>query len=198
MNNNRTDNLQGNLYCPNCGSLVENQTANKKRKAVMFMLGLLCGLILSVVIIAVIMPSDGQKAVTTDDLKSNQLVCNIGDTLNSNGLKITFQKAEDWDSDNMLITAKDGYKFIRAYFIVENTNSSDYSMGGLDFKCYADDVKMATSIYGDNKLDFYTTISSGRKLEGYIYFEVPVNAEKIEIEYETDRWTDEKAIFKVK
>ena len=34
-------------------------------------------------------------------------------------------------------------------------------------------------------------------MSGYMYFEVPKDAEKIEVEYETDYWTSNKAIFVV-
>lgn len=138
--------------------------------------------------------SDGTLSEAVED----SLYLSIGETLNANGLKITCQKAEDWNSGNIFIMPNDGYKFIRVYFVMENTNSLDYVMGGLDFECYADNSKMKMSIYGDNEIDLYSTISSGRKLEGYIYFEVPKNAEEIEIEYETNFWTDKKAYFKVK
>lgn len=123
---------------------------------------------------------------------------NVGETLNANGLKITYIKVEDWESGNMFIKPDNGYKFIRAYFVMENTTSRDYIMGGYDFECYADNAKMDYSIYGDKQIDLFATVSSGRKLEGYVYFEVPINAQTIEIEYETNFWTDKKAIFKVK
>ena len=134
----------------------------------------------------------------TSETSNDNLYVGIGETLNANGLKITCQRIEDWNSNNMFIKADDGYKFIRAYFVMENTNDNDYILGGLDFECYADDSKMEMSYYGDNAIELYSTISSGRKLEGYIYFEVPKNANEIEIEYETNFWTDKKAYFRVK
>ena len=122
---------------------------------------------------------------------------NIGDTLDANGLKITLNEISDWNSDNMFIQPKDGYKYIRAYFIMKNTNKTDRLLGSYDFSCYADDAKMESSYYGDDTLSF-GNISSGKNIQGYVYFEVPKNAQKIEIEYETNWWTDGKAYFKVK
>lgn len=66
---------------------------------------------------------------------------NIGDTLDANGLKITLNEISDWNSDNMFIQPKDGYKYIRAYFIMKNTNKTDRLLGSYDFSCYADDAK---------------------------------------------------------
>ena len=121
----------------------------------------------------------------------------IGSTLSAKGLNITLQKVEDWNSDNMFINPKDGFKFIRAYFVLENTNSSSRYLGSYDFTCYADNAKADMSIFGDDTLDLGAEVSSGRILQGYIYYEVPVNAQSIEIEYDSDWWGN-KAVFKVR
>ena len=43
-----------------------------------------------------------------------------------------------------------------------------------------------------------TTDYSGRKATGSVYFEVPQNANSIDVEYETNYWSGNKAIFVVK
>lgn len=139
-------------------------------------------------------PTDGASRITTDE---ETIRLNIGETLNANGLQITLDEVSDWNSDNMFVSPKDGYKFIRAYFIMKNTNKTDRYLGSFDFTCYADDSKMEKSYYGEDTLNF-GNVSSGRNIQGYIYFEVPKNAQKIEIEYETNWWTDKKAYFKIK
>lgn len=121
----------------------------------------------------------------------------VGETLKADDLRITYQSAEVWESDNEFIRPDDGNVFIRLYFDIENVGSSDEITGAYDFDCYADGVKMDESFYGDNMLQAFTTISSSRKISGYVYFEVPADAQNIEVEYETDFWSDEKAIFKV-
>ena len=139
-----------------------------------------------------------EAAASRIESQDNEMkMLNVGDTLDANGLKITFQEVSDWKSDNMFIQPKVGYKYIRAYFIMKNTNDTDRLVGSYDFTCYADNAKMESVYYGDDTLDF-GTISSGRNLQGYVYFEVPENAQSIEIEYETSWWTDKKAYFKIK
>ena len=98
----------------------------------------------------------------------------------------------------MFVTPKDGYKFIRVYFTMQNTNSSTKYLGSFDFDCYADSTKMEMSIFGDDMLPLGTDISAGRSVQGYIYYEVPVNSKSIEIEYGSDWWGKNKAIFVVK
>lgn len=121
---------------------------------------------------------------------------NIGETLVADGLEITLDEASD-RSGNKFTKPKDGYKFIRAYFIIKNNNTADRYINPYDFTCCADDSKMEKSYYGEDTLNF-GNVSSGRNIQGYIYFEVPKNAQKIEIEYETNWWTDKKAYFKIK
>ena len=48
--------------------------------------------------------SDGTLSEAVED----SLYLSIGETLNANGLKITWQKAEDWNSGNMFIMPKEG------------------------------------------------------------------------------------------
>ncbi len=120
----------------------------------------------------------------------------VGDVLNANGMKITYVKAEKWISDNQFLQPDDGYCYIRLYLSVENTSSSDRYISSFDFTCYADGKKEESKYFGDDALEG-GTLSAGRKDEGYIYFMVPENAAKIEVEYETNYWADKKAIFKV-
>lgn len=88
-------------------------------------------------------PTDGASRITTDE---ETIRLNIGETLNANGLQITLDEVSDWNSDNMFVSPKDGYKFIRAYFIMKNTNKTDRYLGSFDFTCYADDSKMEKAI----------------------------------------------------
>ena len=143
-----------------------------------------------------IVSEENASRVVIDENKNKNL--KVGDTLDANGLKITLNEAADLNGNHSRYSQpKNGYKYIRVYFIIKNTNSSDRYLSSYDFTCYADDAKMEEYIWGDNTLES-GKISNGRNIQGYVYFEVPKNAQKIEIEYETDWWTDEKACFKVK
>ncbi len=120
----------------------------------------------------------------------------VGDVLEANGLKLTFKKYEEWEQDNKFVGATQGKKIIRAYFIIENTSGSDKSVGSWDFACYADDFTADEYIYADDILE-HTSLSVGDKLEGYVYFEVPSTAEDMIIEYKSNYWIGDRAIFKV-
>lgn len=138
--------------------------------------------------------SQAESAVSQEE---DSRIYRVGDTLDTGTLKITLQSVGDYTSDNMFIQPEEGNKFIAAYFVLENTGKTDNFTGGVDFSCYADDAVMDNAYISDKSLSS-GSISPGRKTEGYVYYEVPVNAQKIEIEYETSWWKNEKAIFIVK
>ena len=139
------------------------------------------------------------KAESKEEVKEEapNNVYKVGETLDTGKVKITFQSAEDYTSDNMFIEPDEGNKYIRAYFVVENTGNTDTLVSSFDFDCYADDSAADTPLLTDKMLSS-TTLSPGRKAEGYVYYEIPQNAQKIEIEYETSYWTQKMAIFVVK
>lgn len=118
----------------------------------------------------------------------------VGETLNVNELKITYDSVEKWTSDNQFIQPAEGKQFIRLHFSIANNTNSDQYIGSYDFECYADGEKCELSYMGDDTLSF-DSISSGRKISGYVYFEVPVDASEIEVEYETSIWSNKKAYF---
>ena len=90
---------------------------------------------------------------------------------------------------------KDGYKIIRAYFVIENIGSVDYSSGSAYFNCYVDGAAVNAYYYSDEAMASIQTISAGRRIEGYVYFEVPTNASEIEIEFEPNVLSSKKIVF---
>lgn len=120
----------------------------------------------------------------------------VGETLTTNTLKITYKSSAD-DKGAQYFPAASGNKIIKLTFEIENISSTDQIVSVYDFKCYSDDVASSAYYYGDNGLST-TTLSSGRKATGNVYFEVPQSANSIDVEYETNYWSGNKAIFVVK
>lgn len=141
--------------------------------------------------------SDLQETDASKDNKSEKTEVKVGETLNVNGMKIAYDSAEEWTSNNQFIQPKEGNRYIRLHFTVINDTKSDQYIGSTDFECYADGSKCDVLYTGDDTLSF-DSISSGRKISGYVYYEVPAKASEIEVEYETSFWTDKKAYFIVK
>lgn len=120
----------------------------------------------------------------------------MGETLTTNTLKITYKSSAD-DKGAQYFPAASGNKIIKLTFEIENISSTDQIVSVYDFTCYSDDVASSAYYYGDNGLST-TTLSSGRKATENVYFEVPQNANSIDVEYETNYWSGNKAIFVVK
>lgn len=128
-----------------------------------------------------------------EEEKSN--VFHVGDIVETKDLQITFVSAGKYESDNMFLQPNDGYEYWEFEFKFENISKSDQSVSSMmDWECYADNSKVDQSwIGGDNGLD--ATLSSGRTTQGAVYFEVPVDAETIELEYDINFWKDDKIVF---
>lgn len=138
--------------------------------------------------------SDNSK--TTTQKADEPVKVKVGETLTTNTLKITYKSSAD-DMGAEYFPAASGNKIIKLTFEIENISSTDQIVSVYDFKCYSDDVASSAYYYGDNGLST-TTLSSGRKATGNVYFEVPQNANSIDVEYETNYWSGNKAIFVVK
>lgn len=138
--------------------------------------------------------SDNSK--TTTQKADEPVKVKVGETLTTNTLKITYKSSAD-DKGAEYFPAASGNKIIKLTFEIENISSADQIVSVYDFKCYSDDVASSAYYYGDNGLST-TTLSSGRKATGNVYFEVPQNANSIDVEYETNYWSGNKAIFVVK
>ena len=127
---------------------------------------------------------DDTKKTTVEEEKRS---FKVGEVLETQGLKITF------DSNNLNFTnysqyasVKDGHKIVEFKFTAENISERDRSFNYYDFNCYADDQKMQQFYSVDNSgLDSGGTISSGKKSSVPVYCEVPTNASKITVEYQS-------------
>ncbi len=120
----------------------------------------------------------------------------VGDIIETNKLRISYLDAQDYVSDNMFLEPKEGNKYIYIELEVENLSDSDQSISFYSFECYADG-KHCEAFYGrDDALS--ATLSAGRKAKGTVAFEVPIDAENIEIEFEDNVWTSSKIIFAYK
>lgn len=123
-------------------------------------------------------------------------VFNVGDVVELDRIKISFLSAEEYVSDNQFMQPKEGNMYYRIGFEVENIGDSDAYVSSWDWECYADGYSAEQTYFNDESLD--ATLSSGKKTKGYIFFEVPKDAQEVTLEYETNFWTENKIIFVIK
>lgn len=136
---------------------------------------------------------------TSDEKKDNSDTNNtfyVGDILETKEVKLSYLSCGEYSDNNMFVKPGDGNKFVYFEFEFENIGNTDTHVGYFDFDCYADGYEASSVIItADNAMTSIASISPSRKLSGIVVFEVPKNVENIEVEYETNYWTQKKAIF---
>ena len=120
----------------------------------------------------------------------------VGDTFESKTLKISYLACEKYNSDNQFVKPKDGCHFVSLSLEFENLGSSDKMISSFSFDCYADGAACDSTYIRDD--DLQATISAGRKAKGTVTFEIPDNAEVVEVEFNNNIWTSDRIAFTVK
>jgi len=116
----------------------------------------------------------------------------VGDIIQTDKLKIVYKSSGEYTSENEFIKPEEGNKFIYIELYCENISDSDSGITDWDFECYADGYACNPKFCDDG---LSATLSPGRSTSGKMVFEVPENASDIEIEYEVNMLTEEKALF---
>ena len=119
----------------------------------------------------------------------------VGDTVETEDLRITFLKAEPY-TEEYDEPAK-GHEFYKFEFEFVNISDSDQYVSSMDFNCYADGYDMK-SAYSSKDKDLDATLSAGKKTKDVVCFEIPKDAKDISLEYETNYWNESKVCFEVK
>ena len=135
------------------------------------------------------------KETETEQTEEQSNVFEVGDIVETNNFRITFVSAGEYKSNNEFLQPKDGYVYWQFEFKFENISDTDQVVSSLmDWECYADNAKVDQTYIGDNNgLD--ATLSAGRETQGTIYYEVPVDAQNVELEYDINYWQSDKIIF---
>ena len=123
----------------------------------------------------------------------------LNETFENKYEKITMTEIIDnYTGYNEYLGPADGYKIILVKFEVENIGDDDEIYTNmLDFNAYADNIEAEYYLYiGDDYKSFDSGfgLAKGKKMIGYLAYEVPVDAQKIIIDYEANFWIDDTAI----
>ncbi|MCR5793393.1 MAG: DUF4352 domain-containing protein [Lachnospiraceae bacterium] len=118
-----------------------------------------------------------------------------GDIVESDNMNITYISCEKDKSDNQFIQPKEGFHYVTLKFEFENKGDSDEYISCYDFDCYADGKDCEQAYFRDDNIN--ATLSSGRKAQGTVTFEVPDDATTVEAEFVSNVWTSDRVVFKV-
>ena len=120
----------------------------------------------------------------------------VGSTFDCDGLQITVNNADtnfqDYEDEYGYYAPSSGMKYVMASFTFTNTSKTDKYVSIYDFDCYADNQACDQNYALDNSNFMSTNLSAGRTVSFTTYYEVPINASSIELEYTLNLWTDKK------
>lgn len=152
-----------------------------------------------------IVDENTEKIVTEEEqnseIKSDIKPVTAGYSFKTNDFNVVVNEIDTdfkgYDDEYGLNTPQSGMKYVMVSFTFKNVGSSDRYVGVDAFHCYADD-ELCDQVYTLDDKDFFNAnLSSGRKVSFNTYYSVPVSAQSIELEYETNILTDEKEIIKI-
>lgn len=131
--------------------------------------------------------------------------CNIGQSITNDKWKISFLSAKQYDciegEYSTSYPKKDGNKYLVLFFDVENVGKEDDYFNRLNFESYIDSYSSdeITFLGGVEGYDALTgDVAVGKKLKGYVAFEVSPDWKEVETSYVDGLWSSSKiANFKV-
>lgn len=121
-----------------------------------------------------------------------------GESAQSKDIQVTLLGYRE-SNGNEWIKPADGKVFLQAEFeIVNNSNQDETISSIINFNAYCDDYSLEYS-FGATAMDSVSqldgTISPGKRLRGYIGWEVPKNWGNVEIHFTDNVWSDRKVKF---
>ena len=133
----------------------------------------------------------------TSEIEQEDITCKVGESATINDIKVTLKSVDnDFDDYDDYASIEDGYKVIKADFEFENLKDYTTYVYDSDFRCYADQFLCDDFIYVEDSY-FSGAIDSGRKAAASVYYEVPEDADTIEIEFQPSTWYTSKVIFTI-
>lgn len=142
--------------------------------------------------------NDNDKKADTQETKD---IFTVGETAEMNDVQVTLLKYSE-SKGSEYNKPSDGNVFLMAEFEIVNNSDSEMNVSSmLSFEAYADDYALNYSLgaiteNNDTQLD--GTIAAGKKMKGYIGYEVPKNWSTVEIHFTDDVWSDNKFKFEIK
>lgn len=199
--------VSGSKFCPNCGASLKlatppqyerfdthkakNNLAKRKHTGIYVVL-IVIGVFMFMFAVS---DSDNDKQANTASDKVTKTSVSkeakteadnriyIGQSYKTKDMVIYFDSVDMNVEPTMLYEPNQGNKFISATFTYENIKSSGNIYASIyDFDCYADNSNCEQKYLGDSSF-INTNLSPGKNVTFTVYFEVPENAESIELEY---------------
>lgn len=132
---------------------------------------------------------------------SEKDVFGVGETAEMNDVQVTMVNYTQ-SSGSEYNKPADGNEFVLVEFEIANNSDSEINISSMaSFEAYADDYALNYSVSAllekndQNQLD--GTIAAGKKMNGVIGYEVPVDWKTIEIHFKDNVWSSNKFKFEI-
>lgn len=142
--------------------------------------------------------SNNDSANITKSAGGENTVFKKGEMAELNGVQVTLTNYEE-SSGSAYNKPMDGNLFVLAEFEIANNSNSELTISSMmSFEAYADDYALNYSLSAmidkdGNYLD--GTIAAGKKMKGWIGWELPEDYQTIEIHFTDNVWSNDKFVF---
>ena len=185
--------------CPHCGA------KNKKKPPVLIVAVIFLVLI---GIIGSMGDSDEPEKVGDNGTSKVETIANnredktkflIGETAELKGVSVTLVSvSESVGSDYNKPT--DGNVFVLCEFEIANNSEKEIAVSSLmSFEAYCDDytctISLSALLEKGNKNQLDGTVAAGKKFNGVIGYELPVDWKELEVRFTPDFWSGKEIIF---
>lgn len=132
---------------------------------------------------------------TLEDLLPLNQTRNVGESATLDDIKVTLVSVDtDFEDYYSYAFVDEDCNILQANFEFENVGDYSEYVSYSNFKCFADKFS-CDSFYSVEGSYFYETIEEGKKARGTVYFEIPKDADSIEIEYDGNSYDNSKITF---
>ena len=144
--------------------------------------------------------TDKAEDIEKDETESAKDTFVIGETAEMNDVQVTMtdyseNNGSEWNKPT------DGKVYVLVEFEIQNNSDSELAISSaLSFEAYVDDYSANLSLgalieNGQTQLD--GSIASGKKMRGWIGYEVPDNWKKLEVHFTDNVWSSNKFKFEI-
>lgn len=143
----------------------------------------------------------GETEIEPKEDSEEQTLFKQGEVAEMNDVQVTLMGYEE-STGSEFNTPAEGNVFVLANFEIANNSDSELSISSaLSFEAYADDYALNYSFGAlmektdSTQLD--GTIAPGKKMNGWIGYEVPADWSNIEIRFTDNVWSNNKFVFEI-
>ena len=139
-----------------------------------------------------------QNSVESSSEEEKETVFRKGEIAELNGVQVTLTDYKE-STGSEYNKPTDGNVFLMAEFEIANNTEKELAVSSvMSFDAYADDYALNFSFSAlmekeGNQLD--GTIAAGKKLKGWIGWEVPADYQNVEIHFTDNVWSSDKFVF---